>query len=166
MHILWVAVVCGLRRLRKDEMMLLEGLLNRGSLPVLQQVMGFTEARHEVLVNNISNFDTVGYKVKDLPEEEFFSALREAVDQREGKGAGAALEMKSTRHLQWDSNGGLESEPAELRDNNILFHDGNNRFVEKQMSALAKNGILHNVATELLRQQYGLLKSAISGRIA
>jgi len=145
--------------------MILEGLLNRGTLPVLQQVMSFTEARQEVLVNNISNLDTVGYKVKDLPTEEFFSALRKAVRRRDDGGAGASLEMRPTRHLRWDRNGRLWAEPTEIKNSNILFQDGNNRFVEKQMSDMSKNALLHNLTTELLRQQYGLLKTAISGRV-
>jgi len=63
--------------------MIFEGLLNRGALPVLQQVMSFTEARHEVLANNISNLDTVGYKMKDLPTDEFFRTLDDAVRRRD-----------------------------------------------------------------------------------
>ena len=37
--------------------MIFESLINRGSMPVLQQVMSFTEARQQVLANNISNFE-------------------------------------------------------------------------------------------------------------
>lgn len=145
--------------------MILEGLLNRGTLPVLQQVMSFTEARHEVLVNNVSNFDTVDYKVKDLSAKEFFSSLRKAVKRRAGGGVGAPLEMRPTRQISWDRNGWLRTEPTEIKNSNILFQDGNNRFVEKQMSTMSKNALLHSLTTELLRQQYGLLKTAISGRI-
>ena len=134
-------------------------------MPVLEQVMKFTEARNEVLVNNLTNFDTVGYKVQDLPMSEFFGALEEAVKHRDGRGAGEKLEMKSTRHLQWDSQGRLKTRPVEIEGNNILFHDQNNRFVEKQMSELSKNALLHNVAAELLRQQYGLLQTALRGRM-
>ena len=39
--------------------MLIENLINRGTAPVLEKVMSFTEARHEMLVNNVTNFDTV-----------------------------------------------------------------------------------------------------------
>ena len=145
--------------------MILEGLLNRGSLPVLQQVMSFTEARHAVLTNNISNFDTVGYKMKDLPAEEFFTSLQEAVDRRDSGGAGAELKMRSTRHLSWDGDGHLRAKPMEIEDNNILFHDRNNRSVEKQMSEMAKNAILHSVTVELLKGKYGQLKTAISGKV-
>ncbi|KPK76467.1 MAG: hypothetical protein AMJ79_06600 [Phycisphaerae bacterium SM23_30] len=145
--------------------MLIENMLNRGSMPVLQQVLQFTEARHELLVNNVTNFDTVGYKVQDLPVAEFCEALQEAVERRETKGAGEALQIKSTKHLHWDREGRLQARPIEIENNNILFHDQNNRFVEKQMSELSKNALLHNVAAELLRQQYGLLQTALRGRM-
>ena len=130
-------------------------------MPVLQAVLSFTEARHEVLANNVSNFDTVGYKMKDLPKEEFFSALDEAVERRDRLGAGAALQIKATRHLQWDGRGNFRADPVELEGNNILFHDRNNRFVEKQISEMSQNAILHNVAVEMLRGQYELLQTAI-----
>jgi flagellar basal-body rod protein FlgB len=145
--------------------MFLEGLLNRGSMPVLQQVMAFTQERHEVLANNISNFDTVGYKMQDLPVEEFFGALDAAIADRDRGGAGRPLRMRSTSNLHWDAVGRLHAQPVEIENNNILFHDNNNRFVEKQMSAMAQNALLHNVSAELLRGQYESLQTAIRGRL-
>ncbi len=145
--------------------MFLDSLLNRGSTPVLEQVMNFTEARHAVLANNISNFDTPGYKMQDLPVGEFDAALQDAVARREQKGGSAPLEMNSTRHFQWDSLGKLETTAVELEDNNILFHDDNNRFVEKQMSEMAKNALRHNVTVEMLRSQYNGLQTAIRGKL-
>ncbi len=145
--------------------MFLESLLNRGAVPVLEQVMNFTQQRHSVLVNNISNFDTPGYKMQDLPVAEFDAALQEAVARREQKGGAGPLEMRPTRHLRWDGSGTLQAEAAELEDNNILFHDDNNRFVEKQMSEMAKNTLRHNVTVEMLRAQYNGLETAIRGRL-
>lgn len=145
--------------------MFIEGLLSRGSMGVLEQVMSFTEARQGVLVDNISNFDTVGYKVKDLSVDEFFGALNEAIERRDRGGAGSRLEMRATKSLQWDRNGCLRAKAVEIEDNNILFHDQNNRFVEKQMTDMAKNAMLHNIAAELLRGQYNSLQSAIRGKL-
>ena len=145
--------------------MSIEGLLNRGVLPVLQQVLSFTEARHEVLANNVSNFDTVGYKAKDLPTDEFFGQLTNAVEQRKQRGAGAELQMKATSHLRWDRQGTLHAEAVEIEDNNILFHDQNNRFVEKQLSQMSQNALLHNVTVEMLRVKYNGLTTAIQGRM-
>ena len=145
--------------------MFLEGLLNRGSMPVLQQVMSFTQERQEVLANNISNFDTVGYKMQDLPVEEFMAALDEAIADRDRGGVSRPLRMRSTGNLHWDQVGRLHAQPVEIENNNILFHDNNNRFVEKQMSAMAKNALLHNVSAELLRGQYEMLRTALRERL-
>lgn len=145
--------------------MLIDSLLNRGSMPVLERVMSFTEARQQVLANNVSNLDTVGYKMQDLPEAEFSAALREAVDRRDSAGTSAELMLRNTRHLQWDQNGRLHAEPAEIEDSNILFHDENNRSVEKQMTEMAKNGLRHTLAVEMLRGQYQSLRSAIRGQL-
>ena len=131
---------------------------------MLQEVMRFTEERHEVLVNNISNFDTVGYKMKDLPEAEFQQSLQKALDRRESQGGRGELVIEDTEHIR-RRGGRLEVEPMEIRDNNILAHDKNNRFVEKQMSALSQNALKHSIVSDLLRQQYSLLKIAISGRV-
>jgi len=140
-------------------------LINRGTAPVLEKLMTFTEARHEMLVNNVTNFDTAGYKMQDLPMEEFLESLQKAVDRCATGGAGDSLQMENTRHLKWDGEGHLRAEPMAWENHNILFHDENNRFVEKQMSEMAKNALLHNVAAELLRQQHGLLQTAIRGRL-
>jgi flagellar basal-body rod protein FlgB len=145
--------------------MFIENLISRGSAPVLEQVLAFTEARQEVIANNISNFDTVGYKAKDLAVGEFFGALSEAVKERAEGGGGRQLRMKSTSSLSWDAEGRLDAKVVEIEGNNILFHDNNNRSVEKQMSEMAQNGLLHNVAVELLRGQYTTLQMALSGRM-
>jgi len=145
--------------------MSLESLINRGSLPVLQAVMSFTEARHEVLANNVSNIDTVGYKMRDLPVGEFFESLNEAIAHRDRRGTGEPLRIRSSRHLEWDNRGNFQVKPMEMENSNILFHDRNNRFVEKQMSELAKNTLLHNLTVELLRKKYEGLETAIRGRL-
>ena len=41
--------------------MFFEGLVNRGSLPAMEKMLAFTEARHRVLTENIANVDTPGY---------------------------------------------------------------------------------------------------------
>ena len=102
--------------------------------------------------------------MKDLPAAEFFESLNEAVGRRAKGGAGASLEMKSTNNLKWDRNGKLQATAVES-ESNILFHDKNNRFVEKQMSLMAQNAMLHNVAAEMLKGQYNKLQMAISGRL-
>ncbi len=145
--------------------MFLEGLIDRGAMPVLRQVMMFTEKRQEVLANNLTNFDTVGYTMKDLDVAAFNEELRSSVERRDKRGTGAMLEMRDRRNLTWNESGGLQVHPIEIKDNNILFHDENNRFVEKQMSEMAQNALRHNIAVELMRQKNALMEIAIRGRL-
>lgn len=145
--------------------MLFENLLNRGVSPVLERVISFTQERHQVLTDNISNFDTVGYKMKDLSGEEFAQEMDRALKTRSQGGAGAPLALRTTRHLAWDARGHLQANRIDVENNNILFQDDNNRFVEKQMSQMARNALMHNLSSDLLRQQFGLLGMAISGKV-
>ena len=143
--------------------MLIEGFLNRGAVGVLEQVLSFTEKRHAVLANNVSNFDTVGYKAADLEAKSFYGELRRAAAQRAHRGG--VLKFQSRGGLRWGRYNRLEVEPVEVRENNILFHDQNNRFVEKQMHAMSKNALRHQVVNEMLRQEYSLLETAIRGTV-
>src|SRR3954470_12818578 len=61
---------------------MLSSLFQSSSLPVLEQVVNFTESRHGVLAGNIANLDTPGYKTRDLSPELFQEKLKEAVETR------------------------------------------------------------------------------------
>ena len=39
------------------------------TIPVLEQVINFSQARHAVLAGTIANMDTPGYRVRDLSPE-------------------------------------------------------------------------------------------------
>ena len=142
-----------------------ESIVSRGSMPVLEQIMAFTEERQNVLADNISNIDTVDYQMKDLDTESFNASLEEAIERRSTKGAAAPLEIKASRFISWDKEGRLNAEAVSAEPENILFHDKNNRSIEYQMSEMAKNGLKHNVAAELLRGKYSGLEKAIRGTL-
>ena len=144
--------------------MIMESLFDRGSISVLQRMMAFTEERHQVLANNIANFDTVNYQMKDLPVQEFSEALNGAIERRDKRGSSAEFFVKNTRYVRWNRAGEIQVRPTNI-ENNILFHDKNNRFVEKQMSEMAKNSMKHTLVADMLRQQYDLMRTAIRGRL-
>ena len=45
---------------------MLSSMFQSSTIPVLEQVVNFTEARHGVLAGNVANLDTPGYKTRDL----------------------------------------------------------------------------------------------------
>ena len=54
-------------------------LMGQTSIPVLEQVLNFTQTRHAVLAGNVANMDTPGYQTRDLSVDEFQTRLREAM---------------------------------------------------------------------------------------
>jgi flagellar basal body rod protein FlgB len=59
--------------------------------------------------------------------------------------------------VQFDDIGSEIEHP----DNNILFHDQNNRSMEQLMTDQAKNALMHNFAVEILRDQYSMIETAL-----
>ena len=137
----------------------MDGIFSRGGPAVAEKVAAFAEARNAVLADNIANINTMGYKTKDLSVAEFQQTLAAAIDESEQ--TGEPLKLKSTRHIQVDDSGAVSFEPVETQDN-ILFHDRGDRSIEKEMSELAKNQMLYQVAIAVLRKQNETLSAAIA----
>lgn len=133
-------------------------LTGTSSIDALEQVLSFTEARHEVLVNNLANVDTPGYRMRDLSVPEFQQRLKMALADRATGGRVSA--GSSTAQ---PGSGRFEAVAATRQ--HIVFHDGNNRSIERQVVELTKNGMLHNMAVEILASQYRLLNAAVSERV-
>jgi flagellar basal-body rod protein FlgB len=131
--------------------MFIERLLNQGSAPVLEQTVRFTAARHKLIVENIANVDTPNYRQKDLSVRKFHELLRDGVDRRRDGGGAARFEE-------------IQSQVTNPQAG-ILFHDGNNRSMERLATDLAKNAMMHNLAIELLRKQYLGMETALKERV-
>ena len=132
-------------------------LFKTSTIPVLEQMLSFTQARHGVLAGNIANLDTPGYRVRDLSPEAFQEQLREAIAADEqptitgSPGETAAL------------SAGSIDEVASTPDA-FLYHDDSTGNLENQVSQIAKNQMQHNVALAILTSQFRLLQTAISER--
>lgn len=128
--------------------MFIERLLNQGSEPLLEQTLRFTAARHQLIAQNVVNISTPGYQQKDLSLTKFQSLLAERAQEADQSLPG---------DVSFDDIG----TDVENSRHGILFHDGQNRSMEQLMSDQAKNALMHNLAIELLRQQFQTLQSAI-----
>ena len=145
---------------------MIEGIAQADALPALERMMQFSARRHELITENVANLETPGYRPQDVSVEGFQNALGEAIDRRREVGNGAAiraLEVADTDEVAFTENG-LELRPTAAHDN-ILFHDDNDRNLERIMQDLAENLMAFRAAGELLRSRYGLLHTAISGRV-
>ena len=108
----------------------------------IDKLAGFVTYRtkkHEVLLSNITNIDTSGYK----PSEVEFSG--------EMKAASAKLARTDSRHLRAGNSGDgytvvQKEEPVNL---------------DKSMANLAENQLMHNTAVEMLARKFRTLQTVL-----
>lgn len=131
--------------------MFINRLLNDGAEPLLEQTLRFTSARHRLIAQNVVNISTPGYKQQDLSVDKFQQMLSERAADAQNAAPGS---------VSFDDIGG----EVEDTHRGILFHDGQTRSMEQLMSDQAKNALMHNLAIELLRQQFQLMESALKGQ--
>src|ERR1700681_14468 len=136
---------------------MLPSLFNSTTIPVLEKVVGFTEARHNVLAGNIANMDTPGYKAQDLSPVQFQNQLKEALETRREQGADPAA-----ANLLGKSDG--EDPFAGVRDTmkSLVYHDDSDNDLEHQVAELTKNQMQYTLAVTIMTNQFRLLQSAIS----
>lgn len=136
-----------------------QNMFDGSAIPVLEQLAKFAQARHGVLAGNIANFDTPGYRVRDLSPERFQARLKDAIATRD-RGAEVASLGSSDLSVS-DPVGDVD---PRLED--VLFHDDSNGGLEEQVAEISKNQMQHNLAMSVLGAQYRLLQVAISERIS
>ena len=98
----------------------------------IERYMSLLTARQKVVASNVANADTPGYKTKDI---DFRSALADHLTKSE----------PSTQEV------------AGLKTKN----DGNNVNIDREARLLAENALRFNIATNLARGEFRLVKNAI-----
>lgn len=133
-------------------------IFNATTVPVLEQVVNFDEARQSILAGNIANFDTPMYRVRDLDVADFKHKLAGAIERKHRPPG-----PNHTKYPFKNSTSAIaENWPRDLP---ILYHDNNNVGMEIQVTEMAKNNIEFNTALNIMRHQMTLLQTAISERV-
>jgi len=132
--------------------MFITRLINQGNAPLAEQVLRFTADRHKLLMENIANVSTPGYRNRDLDVQAFQSLLRDRVARRKVAAPGTV------------GFGDIVGEPIDT--GGLLFHDQNNRSMEQLMVDGMKNALMHNLVVELMKKQFSSLEAALKERIA
>ena len=134
------------------------GILNSSTIPVLQEVISFAQDRHAILVGNVANMDTPGYRVRDLSVDSFEESLKAAISSRSQRHDPISPGMLVGRR------GDTLSEASDSM-RTILFHDDSDVGMEQQVLAISKNQFMHNMAISLMNTQFRMLQTAISERV-
>lgn len=133
-----------------------------GALPALEKLVRFSAQRQQLIAHNIANISTPDFRQQDVSVSGFQESLRRAVQERRGRTGGmqGELRLAKTREVMEKADGRLELTPR-TPDGGILFHDRNNRDIERLMQDLAENAGVFRVATDLLKNQMDQLRAAI-----
>ncbi len=129
------------------------------TVPVLEQVVNFDEARQAILAGNIANYDTPTYQARDLDVGTFKRKLAKAIERKNEPPGPFGPEFPLKR-------GGKSAIGGEWpEDHPILYHDLNNVGMEFQVTEMAKNNMEFNTALSIMKHQMMLLQTAISERV-
>ena len=108
----------------------------------LAEAMTLHQKRHEVLVSNLANVETPGFRAREL---DFETALKEAFTSEERP----PEEIPETRVVE-DVSGPMRA-------------DGNTVDLDLQMAKLSANGGRYVALAKLLGHRIALLRQAIEG---
>lgn len=145
--------------------MLIGELTNSGALPTLELTARFAGARQRIIAHNIANLTTPDFQPLDVSTSDFQKALSKAIDTRRTiTGYAAPLPFQSTNQVRVAPDGTMTLTPSQP-SGNILFHDRNNRDIERMMADQAENLAVFRTSIDLLRSRYGIIQSAISERV-
>ena len=136
---------------------MMQGLFRSTSLPALEQTAVFAERRHEILAGNVANLDTPGYRVQDMAVSEFEQSLKAAI-QTQNQPATAAKRSPGMVHQD-------PFDKPRLAMEKLVYHDGSDVNLERQVTELSKNQAKHSLAIAIMRSQFNTLNTAISERV-
>jgi flagellar basal-body rod protein FlgB len=139
-------------------------MFDASSLPVLEQVVSFTQARHGVLAGNIANIDTPGYKSRDLSVKSFQSRLKEAVEARRQASESPSYAINAELAGKPTGEGAENWQLVRDTKNDILYHDEHDVSLESQVTQITKNQSQHNLALTIMNAQFRILRAAVTER--
>ncbi|MGH7243691.1 MAG: flagellar basal body rod protein FlgB [Phycisphaerales bacterium] len=148
---------------------MLTDLTNSGAIPTLSAALRFASERQKLIAHNIANVETPNFIQRNVSVSEFQRALTEAVDNRRRQSGGESgdLHFGNSTSIRVDSDGGVELRPERAvpsSEGGVLFHDKNNRDLERLMQDSVENAAFYRMNIDLLRTRFDLIRSAIAQR--
>jgi len=146
--------------------MFISEITNADAIPSLAKTLRFAGQRQTLIAHNIANISTPDFRPVDVSTDGFRKVLGDAIDRRRARhdGVRGELDWRETRELRRGRDGEMRLAPQPA-GRNILFHDKNDRDLERQLQDLVENSAVHRMAADLLKSRFDLLRTAISERV-
>lgn len=148
---------------------MLTDLTNSGAIPTLSAALRFASERQKLIAHNIANVSTPNFIQRNVSVTDFRRALSEAVENRRRQSGGESGELGfgNSGSIQVQPDGSVQLRPDQTpasSEGSILFHDKNNRDLERLMQDSVENAAFYRMNVDLLRTRFDLIKSAIAQR--
>lgn len=143
---------------------MLSSMFESSTIPLLEQVVNFTQARHGVLAGNIANIDTPEYKSRDLSVGGFQARLKEAVEAKHQAAESPTYALNARLAGRPTGSGAENWDRVRETSEDILFHDNHDVSLETQVTEISKNQVQHNFALTVMNAQFRLLRAAVTER--
>lgn len=128
------------------------------TVDLAQRALDLRSQRHEVLLSNIANADTPGYKAFDLMVEE-------ALSRQAPKGEQLQMQRTEGGHLPTGGTRSYDIQPQQVQLNGqvTLRGDGNTVDMDREMSSLSSNQLQYRLSTQILSKKFTSLHNIIKG---
>lgn len=122
----------------------------------LGSAINLRQTRQNVISSNIANAETPGYKAQKM---DFENALARAVDL---EGLGKMHADHPEHYLMGE--GAISRVVADVYDNPEVSvnNSGNTVDLEKEMTALAENSVMHRAAIQLINKKLAAMRYAVT----
>ena len=143
---------------------MIDSMLSSPTTAMLERTLSFTEQRHQVILANIANVDTPGYRQQNVSVSEFRQSLASALERQHATNDSLTT-PEDTDTVSFLGNG---SSVVRLKPRAAAsaqpFYDRGAHSMEDLMSQLADNAQAHNMTAAFLKGRYDVLQKAISMR--
>lgn len=130
-------------------------LVNDRTMALLEQALDFRASRHKVLLSNVANEETPGYRPKDL---QFEHVLKQMANVQ------STLPMGATApgHFGGVSGSAPKALVVEtVSDDQIATIDGNRVNIEMEMAKIAANTGKYGTIAQIAARRFQMILSAI-----
>ena len=119
--------------------------VNTRLFPAIEDRMDWTAKRHQVLAANVTNIDTPGYHTKDVS----FADQLQFLQLRASNGKHITSPLGDSRMSLYE----VQTDP-DIKDNSVSL--------DREMTELAKNGLMYLTMIQFVSQKIKTLRSAIN----
>ncbi|NUN49076.1 MAG: flagellar basal body rod protein FlgB [Candidatus Brocadiae bacterium] len=136
-------------------------LVGDGAIPSLESALRFAWQRHEVILNNIANVSTPGYRAQDLPVREFQATL----GRLRARTASPTVLGGNPQPLPAAGRAAFSTRFVPRPTADLPGPDGNSVVAETEAAKLARNAAQFTAMAQLLTRQFDLIEKAIRERV-